>query len=78
MKYCLNNFISIYRLVGNRNKHRENDSNRITLYLIGKVIEENKKSNDDEYYKGFFAATINFDCTHIYLLFIYFGEGKKS
>lgn len=40
-------------------------------------IEENMKGNEDEYNKGFFAATNAYGNSHIYLLYIYYGLGKE-
>lgn len=52
--------------VRNSHKHNEHDD-----------IEENMKGNEDEYNKGFFATTNAYSITHIYLLYIYYGEGKE-
>lgn len=48
----------------------------IVLILQDSDIEKNMKGNEDEYNKGFFAATNAYGNTHIYLFYIYYGEGK--
>lgn len=51
--------------VWNSHKHNEH------IYRPYSDIEQNKKGNEDEYNKGFFAATNAYGNTHIYLLYIY-------
>lgn len=49
---------------------------KIVLIFQYSDIEQNMKGNVDEYNKGFFAADNAYGNTHIYLLYIYYGEGK--